>query len=259
MTSREKSILSSKKWKEKAILLETHFAYKHLGRAQECYLTPEQEAGLRRDLRLFAHEVSTKLQYAHVVFLPYSVHMSLASVKLDHKLAQIIASYEAVRLQTALYLTQELTEPYIKGNRTKYMAEQKALLKAHGIYYDSAEKTLPDKTVSILGTMLELREEFLSELKYTKDLLEFNEIYFKTHLPLKPYIEEAKTVRADAMLNLEFVRTMLPKDLKELLGDTVPENFLDCPSWEEIPIQTFTDQHADGLAYGYFGKGGSYG
>jgi hypothetical protein len=254
MTSREKSIFTGKKWKEKAILLETHFAYKYMGKHEQCYLTPEQEVGLRRDLKLFGHSVSTKLQYAHIVFLPYSVNMSLASERIDHRVSKIVASYESLRLQTALYLTQELTEPYIKGNKTKYMAEQKALLKAHDIHYDSAEKTLSDKTVDILGSMLEQREELITELKYTKDLIAFNENYFKKHLPLKPYIEGAKDLKADALFAYEYVFYVLLKDLKKLLGDTLPQNFYEYPSWAEIPAQVFTEDHADGLAYSYFGK-----
>lgn len=254
MTSREKSIFTGKKWKEKAILLESHFAYKYMGKHEECYLTPEQEVGLRRDLILFGHSVSTKLQYAHVVFLPYSVNMSLASERIDHRVSKIIALYEAVRLQTALHLTQELIEPYIKGNKTKYMAEQKALLKAHGIYYDSAEKTLSEKTVDILGTMLEQREELITELKHTKDLIAFNENYFKKHLPLKPYIEGAKDLKAEAILAYEYIFYVLLKELKKLLGDSLPQNFFQYPSWEEIPTAVFTEDHADGLAYSYFGK-----
>jgi hypothetical protein len=234
MTSREKSIFSGKKWKQKAILLETHFAYKYMAKQEECYLTPEQEVGLRRDLRLFAHSVSTKLQYAHVVFLPYSVNMSLASERIDHK------------VQTALYLTQELTEPYIKGNKTKYMAEQKALLKAHGIHYDSAEKTLSDKTVDSLGYMLELREELITELKYTKDLIAFNQNYFKKHLPLKPYKEGAEDLYREAIFAYEYIFFVLTKELKKLSV---------YPSWEDIPTAVFTEDHADGLAYSYFGKG----
>lgn len=255
MTSREKSIFGSKKWKEKAILLETHFAYKHMGKPEQCYLTPEQERGLRRDLKLFGHSVSTKLQYAHVVFLPYSVNMSLASERIDLRVSKILSFYESLKLQTALHLTEELTEPYIKGNRTKYIAEQKALLKAHGIIYDSAEKTLSGKTVGLLGTMLEYREDFITELKYTKDLIAFNENYFKKHLPLKPYIEGAKALKAEALFAYEYVFHKLNKDLKKLLGDTLPQNFYDFPSWEEIPTEVFTEDHADGLAYSYFGKG----
>lgn len=255
MTSREKSIFSGKKWKQKAILLETHFAYKYMAKQEECYLTPEQEVGLRRDLRLFAYSVSTKLQYAHVVFLPYSVNMSLASERINHKVAKIIATYEAVKLQTALYLTQELTEPYIKGNKTKYMAEQKALLKAHGIHYDSAEKTLSDKTVDSLGYMLELREELLTELKYTKDLIAFNQNYFKKHLPLKPYKEGAEDLYREVIFAYEYVFFVLTIELKKLLGDSLPQNFSVYPSWEDIPTAVFTEDHADGLAYSYFGKG----
>ena len=260
MTSREKSIFTGKKWKEKAILLETHFAYKIMGRLSECYLTPEQEVGLRRDLIFFGHSVSKKLQYAHVVFLPYSVHMSLASEKISHIVAKIIASSESLKLQTALHLTQELIEPYIKGNKTKYMAEQKALMKAHGIYYDSAEKTLSEKTLDILSTMLEQEEELITELKHTKDLIAFNENYFKKHLPLKPYIEGAKDLKAEAVFAYECVFFMLLKELKKLLGDSLPQNFFQYPSWEEIPSEVFTEEHADSLAYSYFGKmGATYG
>lgn len=260
MRSREKSIFNSKKWKEKAILLETHFAYKYMGKHEECYLTPEQEAGLRRDLRLFAHSVSTKLQYAHVVFLPYSVNMSLASERIDLRVSKILSFYEAVRLQTALHLTQELTEPFLTGTKTKYRAEQKALLKAHGIHYDTSGAPLSHKTVDILGNLLEYREELLTELKYTKDLIAFNENYFKKHLPLKPYIEGAKDLKAEALFAYEYVFHKLNKELKKLLGDSLPQNFFQFPAWEEIPTQVFTEDHADGLAYSYFGKGvASYG
>lgn len=247
----ERLLYNRGRWKEKALLLETHKAYIHMGISEEAgFLTPEEETWLRRDLRLMYYDGYNRLVIAHYSYLPYRVHLQYASVKLQCCETYIDAYIERVKAITALFRTEEIALDYMsKEQKPLFHAEYKeALSKVDKEYnFPSGSSPLSEKIMAELNCIEKEIEEFLEWAKYGKQLCDFTEKYLQRHLPLKPYKNMVKHYAKEMQETTEGIRKSL-KELSALLKENTRDSFNTIPNWKDIGFDRVPEETIDTIA-----------
>lgn len=247
----ERLLYNRGRYKEKALLLETHRAYVQIGMSSEAgFLTPEEEASLRKSLRLMFYDGYHRLLYAHYSYLPYRVHLQYASIKLLNSSNSIEGVIERVKAITALFRTEEIALSYMsKEQKPLFHAEYKeALNKVDKDYnFPSGSSPLTDKILAELNFIEREIGEFLEWAKYGKQLCDFTERYLQKHLPLKPYKEALRYFRKEMIETTEGTQKDLKK-LSALLKEHSRSAFTSFPEWKDIGFDKVPEETIDTIA-----------
>lgn len=249
-TNREERIVKSmRNWREKAILLESHRGAKYLNLPEEQFLTPEEERSLTRLLTSFAYDIHKPLLYAHFNFLPYSIYIQEARVKIEYYVASLIAQFETLRgLNSVHIIGENLREILGKREFSQFKNKVNAILKnrktGHAI---GTEESYESDIWGVLQNIEEEHKKFIDFLTYTRELYVFSEYYFENFLPLPIYTNFLKTHKLEVVFSTIYIDKLLNKDIEEVLG--VPLSIsLSVPPFDSIETPKINAESVERIA-----------